>query len=40
MHTGPSSCGEWETLFDAILGFLTIANSSVAEHGLQMCRLQ
>ena len=40
MRAGPYSCGEWGTLFDAMLGFLTIANSSVAEHGLQICRLQ
>ena len=35
-----SSCGKWGPLFTAVRGPLTIAASLVAEHRLQMCRLQ
>ena len=34
-----SSCGEWEPLFIAVRGPLTIAASLVAEHRLQTLRL-
>ena len=34
-----SSCGEWEPLFIAVRGPLTIAVSLVAGHRLQMRRL-
>ena len=34
-----SSCGKWGPLFIAVRGPLTVAASSVAEHGLQTRRL-